>query len=80
MPNDWHDDLMYHNNDNTIFVNKEAGDQLIDDRKPLDFSKYGISSGTPVAALYAADSAVSIEYDNSNISAPLTVETFLQAE
>jgi hypothetical protein len=68
--------------DETMFVNTTEGASLIDNRSPIDCSKYGINSGTPVATIscnYDSESDwtfAGFDIDNGNLSYPLTEETF----
>jgi len=79
VPNDWYDDLYQWDSNLSMFDDTTAGATLVDNRSPIDCSKYGISSGTPVATVtcdYGWHTDLAFSFDSGNISTPFTVETF----
>lgn len=68
--------------DQSHLVDSTVGADLIDDRAPLDFSKYNISSGTPYGMCTSNydDTTCMVSFDVSlRRSYPITVETFASA-
>lgn len=59
VPDDW-EALWQYDSNLTMFDDTTAGASLIDNRSPIDCSKYGINSGTPVAT-------ISCNYEASDI-------------
>jgi hypothetical protein len=79
VPDDW--ESLWQDADNlSMFDNKTPEAALIDNRSPIDFSKYGINTGTPVATISCDNEGgwifAGFNIDNGNLSYPLTVETF----
>ena len=78
VPNDWND-LFQRDSHLSMFDDTTAGATLVDNRSPIDCSKYGISSGTPVATVtgdYGWHTDLAFSFGSGNISTPFTVETF----
>lgn len=81
VPDDW-SSLWQADGDESMFDDTDPEAPLIDNRSPINCSKYGINSGTPVATVscnYESESDwpwAGFDIDNGNLSYPLTEETF----
>jgi hypothetical protein len=79
VPDDW-ESLWQSDSNLTMFDDKAEGASLIDNRNPIDCSKYGINSGTPVTTISCNNEGgwivAGFDIDNGNLSYPLTAETF----
>lgn len=77
--NDW-EPLWQDGGDESMFDDTTTGAPLIDNRSPIDCSKYGINSGTPVTTINCNYESgwhwAGFDIDNGNLSYPLTEETF----
>lgn len=76
----WYDDnwMGYESYGGNLLSNT-VGDATIDTSKPLDFSKYGITTGTPfaVSTCNGDDYRCRVSFSIPNLqTAPLTIETF----